>query len=265
MDREELKRANEILKSLRAERTNTGDKSNGGSKKNQRRPDPWVCPKCGYVREPYWNHWTQEWFLYDGECEQCAAIKLGQEWLAQYRQTVLVAYGLDKGQYAHMDLNTYKPDPAYPTQAAAKQAMFDLVERWKAGLVVAAARIGIQLYTPKRLGERIFAIWDMPSYVREIKNSYDNGGTAEIEASAIEPAILIMDDLGAEHVRTAEWYHGLMYDILNARWKDQKATLVTTNVPLIELRDRIGDRAFSRLLSLTGQPIQLWGDDYRLR
>jgi len=221
--------------------------------------------------------------VYEGECEECEAVRLGQQWLAQYRQTVLATYGLNEGEYAHMDLNTYQPDPKYPSQDEAKNAMYALVDEWKAGnwragillysddvgigkthLVIGAARIGVQLYTPSKLGERILAVWDMPSYVREIKNSYDKGGTAEIEASTIEPAILIMDDLGAEHVKTAEWYHGLMYDILNARWKDQKATLVTTNVNPAELRDRIGDRAFSRLISLTGEPVELWGDDYRV-
>ncbi|MFC2031453.1 ATP-binding protein [Chloroflexota bacterium] len=138
-------------------------------------------------------------------------------------------------------------------------------------LAISMARAGVLLYRPKDLGECILTVWDMPSYVSAIKSSYDNGNTQEVQRSALEPAILVMDDLGTEHVKAAPWYQALMYDVINARWLNHRATIVTTNLPLHadmgreSLEKRLGTRVLSRLLALTGKPVMISGKDYRYR
>jgi len=235
-----------------------------------------------------WLIWKGTWLLpvnSDG-CERCEAIELGKRVLDQMRASLLERYGLDQGEYGHMAFQSYQPDPRQPSQHRAKAAALGVVERWKQGdwsagfmlysslnavgvgkshLAIAAARAGLMLYQPRTPGESILAVWDMPSYVKAIKSSYDNGGTEQIQRSASEPAILVMDDVGAEYVKTQDWYQGLLYDILNARWLNRKATIITTNLPLDKLGQRIGTRALSRLLSLTGKPIEMAGEDYRMR
>ena len=42
-------------------------------------------------------------------------------------------YQLDTGRYAHMTLNSYRPDARYPGQTEAKQAVEALVAAWTGG------------------------------------------------------------------------------------------------------------------------------------
>ena len=51
--------------------------------------------------------------------------------------------------------------------------------------------------------------------------------------------LLHLDDLGAE--RRTEWVLEQLYSIVNERWQDQRAIVVTTNLQsLDELREQIG-------------------------
>ena len=248
------------------------------------KPDDWVCPDCGLTRVPFWDTARGGWTLYQGPCETCQARDFTEETMRLIWQRTLQNNGLAGGEYGRMTFQSYVPDPKYPSQELAKQAVIAMVERWREGdwkasillastirdvgigkthLAIAAARAGLYLW--KEPGYKILTVWDMPSYVAAIKESYDNGGTAEIQASAAEPRILVMDDVGAEHVVSMGWYQSLMYDIFNARWLDELATVVTTNLSSGELLDRLGSRAASRMFALTGKPIIMKGADYRLK
>ena len=57
--------------------------------------------------------------------------------------------------------------------------------------------------------------------------------------------LLHIDDLGAEH-RT-DWVLEQLYTIINARYEDERATLVTSNLGPDELAAQIGERTVSRL------------------
>ena len=247
-------------------------------------PMPWVCPVCGYESKPVPNIWDGEWVLYEpNPCPGCEARRLGQRILADRKQWLIDNYGLsDSGVYGSMRFDTYVPDPKYPSQQQAKSQARLTLEQWKQGdwtkglllwspnvgvgkthLAISLVREGTLAYP--RAGVHILTIWDMPSYVREIKASYDDGGTEQIIQSAIKPAILLLDDLGAEYAKAREWYQNLVYDVVNARWVKQKATVVTSNMNPKALGQHIGMRAVSRLLALTGTPVKMEGEDYRLR
>lgn len=252
------------------------------------RPKDWECSTCGHTIAPFWNIWDGYWFMPIGNdgCPRCASIERGQELMAAMHDDLLQRYHLQEGEYAHMTFQTYVPDPKYPTQGQAKRAVFDLVKAWQSGdwsrgillfsslnavgvgkthLAIAAARAGMMAYTPRHFDEVVLSIWDMPSYVKAVKASYNDGGTTEIQQSAVAPAILVMDDLGAEYAKAQDWYQGLMYDILNARWLKRKATVVTTNLTVDQLKTRLGPRCVSRLLAMTGKPVEIKGEDYRLK
>ena len=245
------------------------------------KPEPWTCGVCGLVREARWNLWTGDWHLDTGECERCAANAFAVDSLARARENVLRKYGLLDGVYAGMTFDSYLPDPKHPKQAVAKQVAWELVEDWRAGLwhrglilagtdvgigkthlAIAAAREGVQLYTP-RPGERILAVWDVPHFLGKIKDSYDNGGPGYLMQTATESGIVILDDIGVEHVNRESWYQEIMYTIFNARWLGQKATIITTNMRSSQLRNHLGERTWSRLLSLVGIPVHITGDDHR--
>lgn len=181
-----------------------------------------------------------------------------------------------------MTLETYEPDPKYPSQMMAMQACYDLIEDWKQGewgkgimlvsankygigkthLVIATARVGLQLYVPTGT-ERMLVVWEVPHLLGQIKNSYSNGGPADILEPAHTSGILVLDDLGVEHYVSESWYQDVFYGIFNARWRDQLATLVTTNLGPKALEKRLGGRVWSRMQSMVGAPIIMDGEDHR--
>lgn len=73
--------------------------------------------------------------------------------------------------------------------------------------------------------------------------------------------LLIIDDLGTE--LTNSFVSSQLFSCLNSRYLRKKATIITTNLSLGELRDRYSDRIFSRITSnydickLTGQDIRM--------
>jgi len=204
--------------------------------------------------------------------------------MEETKAATLHRYGLDAGRYAHMMLDSYRPDPGYPSQAEAKAAVESMVTTWASGdwsagillaspdvgigkthLAIAAAREGVMLYRPG-IGEQILAVWDMPSFIDAVRHTYDDGGTAGLMTSVQQPVILVLDDIGTEHVsrESQSWYQGLMFQIVNARWLARQATIVTTNLDADDVWAWVGPRVFSRLIELTGAPVVMQGVDYRL-
>ncbi len=73
--------------------------------------------------------------------------------------------------------------------------------------------------------------------------------------------LVIIDDLGTEV--TNSFVTSQLFSLLNERHMGQKATIISTNLSLEELRDRYSDRIFSRITSnysickLTGKDIRI--------
>ena len=59
-----------------------------------------------------------------------------------------------------------------------------------------------------------------------------------------------------------------LYTIVNTRYEDGRAILLTTNLVTLEgdeaLREQIGDRTVSRLYEICGDPKPMFGEDQRL-
>jgi DNA replication protein DnaC len=72
--------------------------------------------------------------------------------------------------------------------------------------------------------------------------------------------LLLLDDLGA--AKQSPWTEELTYRLVNHRYNQLLPTLVTTNLPVAELRDAVGDRVASRLAEMTERVI-LTGRDRR--
>jgi DNA replication protein DnaC len=74
--------------------------------------------------------------------------------------------------------------------------------------------------------------------------------------------LLLLDDLGA--AKQSPWTEELTYRLVNHRYNQLLPTLITTNLPVAELRDAVGDRVASRLAEMTERVI-LTGHDRRRR
>ncbi len=74
--------------------------------------------------------------------------------------------------------------------------------------------------------------------------------------------VLLIDDLGTE--MTNNFVAAQLFSLLNERDLRRKATIISTNLSLKELRDRYSDRIFSRITS-SYTVMKLTGPDIRLR
>lgn len=97
--------------------------------------------------------------------------------------------------------------------------------------------------------------------------------TAALRPSAKDPEgalhayrtadLLLVDDLGA--AKTSEWVEETTYRLINGRYEDMRPTIFTTNLPLAELRDGLGDRIASRLVETCTRVVLTGGDRRRQR
>jgi len=114
--------------------------------------------------------------------------------------------------------------------------------------------------------KRSVAIYSLPRLLAEIRTTYDDGAQhsyTDLIDRLAEVDLLHVDDVGAE--RTSDWVLEQLYAIINARYEDGRAIVVTTNLPYDELKDQIGERTASRLAEICGgEPLPLFGTDRRV-
>ncbi|MDP9385258.1 MAG: ATP-binding protein [Actinomycetota bacterium] len=109
------------------------------------------------------------------------------------------------------------------------------------------------------------AIYSLPRLLGLLRESFDEGSEASLSElldrlTAVE--LLHIDDVGAE--KTSPWVLEQLYSIINARYEDGRAIIVTTNLDHAELREQIGERTVSRLIEMCGDPLPLFGPDRRM-
>jgi len=114
--------------------------------------------------------------------------------------------------------------------------------------------------------KRSVAIYSLPRLLAEIRTTYDDGAQhsyTDLIDRLAEVDLLHVDDVGAE--RTSDWVLEQLYAIINARYEDGRAIVVTTNLPYDELKGQIGERTASRLAEICGgEPLPLFGTDRRV-
>ena len=80
-----------------------------------------------------------------------------------------------------------------------------------------------------------------------------------------EPDLLVIDDLGTEPILKNVTLNYLCA-LLNDRYTQKKATIITTNLDLEQILNRYGDRIFSRIINKAdSQLFKIDGDDLRLK
>jgi DNA replication protein DnaC len=116
--------------------------------------------------------------------------------------------------------------------------------------------------------DRTVAIYSLPRLLALLRDTYQDDAEYSLNElidrlSAVD--LLHLDDVGAE--QTSPWVLEQLYSIVNTRYEENKAILVTTNLITIDgdhpLREQIGDRTVSRLWEMCGDPLIMDGDDAR--
>lgn len=97
-------------------------------------------------------------------------------------------------------------------------------------------------------GKRVI-FGDVPSLLQRIKATFDGAGNAQsVLDSYCKCDLLILDDIGAGQV--TDWNVGIIYQIINSRYNEQKPILATSNLDLDGLQKRL-----ARCDDLTAQRI----------
>ena len=93
--------------------------------------------------------------------------------------------------------------------------------------------------------------------------SQDNeryGQASQIMKELTNTPFLVIDDFGVE--RGTEWEKEMLYDLVDARYGEERFTIVTTNQSLQEMEEFAGGRILSRLVEMCFV-VDMDGQDYR--
>jgi DNA replication protein DnaC len=108
------------------------------------------------------------------------------------------------------------------------------------------------------------AIYSLPRLLAMLRESYDDDAAYSLNDlidRLCSVDLLHVDDVGAE--QTSPWVLEQLYTIVNTRYEEGRAMLLTTNLDREALSDQIGPRTVSRLFEMCGTPLGLYGEDHR--
>jgi DNA replication protein DnaC len=222
----------------------------------------WQCPKCG-----------GDGFLLDERGEavpcECRATRLQRSRSTDMSSVIPRKY---RGvSFERAPVTELSPDVVRPVRAFCRNVDDNL--RYGRGLWfmgdVGTGKTTLAMLVSKEAIKRghSVAIYSVPRLLAEIRDTYDAGtgerSYAGLFAQLVNVDLLHLDDLGAE--KQTEWVLEQLYALVNERYEQERAIVVTTN--LIEtgaLEQQIGRRTVSRLTEMTDQ-LPLFGPDLRER
>jgi DNA replication protein DnaC len=111
---------------------------------------------------------------------------------------------------------------------------------------------------------RTVAIYSLPRLLSELRKTFEESSDLsylQLLDSLASVDLLHIDDVGAE--RSSEWVLEQLYAIVNTRYEEEKAIVLTTNLSEEDLREQITERTVSRLVEMCGDPLPLFGSDQR--
>ena len=103
----------------------------------------------------------------------------------------------------------------------------------------------------------------VPELLMKIRNCFS---LQQCEESVVEKysrcPVLVLDDLGVE--KTTEWALQALYIILNNRYANYMQTIITSNLTIEEIGEKLGDRIASRIAGMC-KIVKLAGRDRRIK
>ncbi len=132
------------------------------------------------------------------------------------------------------------------------------------GLVKLACGLGIEVrfLTMAELLGAIKATYDRERTASRRRGGASASGEADLLDELVDLPLLALDDLGAEN--PTPWVRDRLYTLVNRRYLDQRPMIVTSNLSLEALADRLGERTVSRLWGAS-LVVNFRGADYRER
>jgi len=105
------------------------------------------------------------------------------------------------------------------------------------------------------------AIYSLPDLLVRIRATFDGDNSyTDLVDRLTAVDLLHIDDVGAE--KTTPWVLEQLYSIVNARYEEERAIIITTNLPREALVEQISERTVSRLEEMC-EVLPLMGNDAR--
>lgn len=92
------------------------------------------------------------------------------------------------------------------------------------------------------------SISKMLERIKETYNSYGKEGEETVLRSFSNADLLIIDDLGTEQI--SEWSQAKIYNIIDARYRNELPIIVTTNIKVSDLEEMYHKRTYDRLMEM---------------
>lgn len=91
------------------------------------------------------------------------------------------------------------------------------------------------------------------SKIKQGFTRYGDQGGEDVLSNLRNADLLIIDDLGAEYL--TDWAKGIFYEVIDERYRQEKPLIVTTNIELKKLKERLAvegiDRIYDRIREMT--------------
>ncbi len=124
----------------------------------------------------------------------------------------------------------------------------------KTGLAVGYARRWLENLD----GRETLAFVDVPGLILELRSSYAPGAR-DTEFAILRryagAGLLILDDLGAEYTRNADWLQEALWHVIGKRHAEMRPVVITSNCSLRDLSDpaKCGVRLADRIAESCGR------------
>ncbi len=113
---------------------------------------------------------------------------------------------------------------------------------------------------------RPVAIYTVPHLLSAIRKTYDDNSPhdyLELMERLAGVDLLHLEDMAV--ARTNEWVLEQLYTVINDRYQEHRSIVFTADVERPEdLAEHVGERTYSRLIEMCGDPLPLRGEDRRI-
>jgi DNA replication protein DnaC len=230
------------------------------------------CPRChgggvlggvymvdGRILDP-----KERWTARPCSCDYAARGAIAIAGFPHYLDgKTLANFDWSRQEAKHKAVSTYVESLGSNISAGVGLMLIGGVGTGKTHIAVAIGRLVCQQVD---WGDRVLFA-NVPALLREIKQGYSQDDDREQIimrrlAGPIGSELVILDDMAAE--KSTDWAADTLYSIVNTRYENMQATIITANVTLDTLKQRVGERIVSRLYERC-VVVDMGGDDYRVR